>query len=189
MENEQQIVDYLKTIYDSYKPLAIIIGGSSCIEFIDSPNDLDVLIITTALPDGGTYSFAANQKELAKMHELGVYPNICIVPEDWLFSNLMAYPYETGPYLKKYFDEDNKIDLSEYDMFDNKGFRLGVLKKLYACVQFESGRVKPLLLQKPYRLLMTCYQLHNGSYELTDTQKKNVNKAHDDRQLSEYQTT
>ena len=173
------------------------VSGSYILPFVSDPKDLDIrFVISKEYPDKMRHRKLLGPIREALTEKIGAFINVLPMPEEH-FSGIDAVkiyddiedPIRQHCYMPAWaylihflipVYGDIKHEYPQFDILDEdkidylKNLRDEINSERFKHSMKKTGRTKRL-----YHVLCGIYFIENGSYELTEEQKKNVNIAHD----------
>ena len=192
---DNDTINRLKEIlseYDMEGITAVSVDGSACLPFIDDTNDVDI----HAFINKAQFERRTDALREAKKAVRNEFPNVAIICHwDDRFTgginrldemtdfrsqtcSLPSYVYQS--HFAKIIYGEKKDIFGDIDILGkDKNDYLSNLKYEINCDGFKKQMKKTGRTKRLYHVLCGIYFIENGSYELTEEQKKNVNIAHD----------
>lgn len=138
--------------------------GSSVLPWINNPHDTDYIIY------------------VKDRHELKYLRKQCKdIPnnECWIFSTIEGAKMQLYAYQYRFLQTIYGTDVPTYDLLEH----VADYKRLL--VTYGLKHKSPITSKQWYHILTGIYMIQNGSYELTDEQKHNIQMCHDKRMTPE----
>lgn len=183
--DEQTVQTIKKTIERSCLPdiKIAVVGGSCTLPYIDHPHDIDVCVYVDPIAQPHRLAYVRGLRSSLKETVGEDVSLITRATSKWWVENglLRRDAFMNDPRFAKSVigDITDLIPTDEVDVFANKDRYIESLKAYYLSEKFAEHTATWGRLKAPYQAFLLLYFLDNGSYELTEEQRKNVNIVHD----------
>lgn len=177
-----------QVVEDANLPLlrTVVISGSACLPYIDDPHDVDVALYVDADSCAHPIKYVKGLKEALRERvgsNVSSFTRRIKSDGSWTMDGdyirrdaFMNHPMFCASAVG---DITEIIPPDTVDVLKNKDRYIESLKHWYLSDAFKRARERLGVIKHVYQGLLVVYFIENGSYELTEEQRKNVNIAHD----------